>query len=209
MPELSLKGVTRQLRQGQTEGPATLGPWDLTVASGECVCLSGPSGSGKSLLLRAIADLDPHEGEVRLDASLCGDMPAPHWRRRVSLLPAESQWWYDRVGQHFGDYDSEYLALLGFDAEAMDWSVSRCSTGERQRLALLRVLALHPQALLLDEPTASLDPDNVKRVEQLITHYRQDKQAAVLWVSHDMAQIARVSERHLRMRSDGQCLEAA
>lgn len=177
-----------------------VGPIDLTVHAGECVCVSGPSGAGKSLLLRAVADLDPHEGRVFLDGVACMDLPAPQWRRRVGLLPAESAWWAERVGDHFSDaMDSEPLQRLGFDQKVMNWSVARASTGERQRLALLRLLANQPRALLLDEPTAALDPKNVKAVEGLVAEYRARHQAPVIWVSHDPEQIARVAQRHFRI----------
>lgn len=177
-----------------------VGPVDLTVHAGECVCVSGPSGAGKSLLLRAVADLDPHEGRVFLDGVACMDLPAPQWRRRVGLLPAESAWWAERVGDHFADgMDSEPLQRLGFDQKVMNWSVARASTGERQRLALLRLLANQPRALLLDEPTAALDPKNVKAVEALVAEYRARHDAPVIWVSHDPEQIARVAQRHFRI----------
>lgn len=65
-----------------------VGPIELTVAAGECVCLRGASGSGKSLLLRAIADLDPHQGEARLDARSCAATLPPEWRRQVALVMA-------------------------------------------------------------------------------------------------------------------------
>ena len=120
---------------------------------------------------------------------------AATWRRRVGMLPAESQWWFDTVGRHFAEVNEERLARLGFEKETMNWSVSRLSTGERQRLALLRLLENRPQALLLDEPTASLDVSNVGEVEQIIREYRQTHAAPVLWVSHDPEQAKRVADR--------------
>lgn len=184
-----------------------IGPCTLALAPGECVCLSGPSGAGKTLLLRAIADLDPHDGEVNLNGESCTDMRAPQWRRRVGLLPAESAWWHDTVGPHFPNRDLQLLQQLGFSAEVLGWQVRRLSSGERQRLALARLLANRPEVLLLDEPTASLDPANVTRAEQLIADYRREHNATVLWVSHDPQQIARVCDRQLRLQ-DG-CVEAA
>lgn len=171
----------------------------LEVAAGECVCVSGPSGAGKSLLLRAIADLDPHEGEVWLDGREARDYTPWEWRRLVGLLPAESQWWHERVGEHFAAVDDARWQALGFGPDTLDWQVARCSTGERQRLALLRLLANQPRVLLLDEPTAALDPTAVQRVETMIAAYREERQAAVLWVSHDPAQMLRVASRQIRL----------
>ncbi|MDF1615570.1 ABC transporter ATP-binding protein [Desulfurivibrio dismutans] len=176
---------------------------DLTIAPGEIVCLSGPSGSGKSLLLRAVADLIPHRGRISFNGEECAAMPAHLWRRRVGLLPAESQWWATTVGEHFPRPVQAELAALGFGPEVMGWQVTRCSTGERQRLAILRLLALAPAALLLDEPTASLDQESIGRVEGLIDRYRKQHRAPVLWVSHDPAQMARVADRRLQINGTG------
>lgn len=175
-----------------------LGPFDLDVTAGACVVLSGPSGSGKTLLLRALADLDDHRGEVYLGGRECRQMAAPSWRRQVAMLPAESAWWHDRVDDHFST-DAASLARLELSANASTWDVSRLSSGEKQRLALLRLLANRPRALLLDEPTSNLDQDSIARVEALIAEYRRDTDAAVLWVTHDRAQAARVAEHHLRL----------
>jgi len=190
--------------------PRVLQPVDLRLAAGELVFVSGPSGSGKSLLLRAVADLDPHEGEVWIDGTPRSAMPAPEWRRRVGLLPAESHWWEDRVGDHFPDPKPDadeqdsgvtgLLSKLGFGPEVLDWSVSRLSTGERQRLALARLLVNGPEALLLDEATANLDPSNRERVEAVVQDYRRERAAAVLWVSHDPDQRRRLDGRLLVIR---------
>jgi ABC-type iron transport system FetAB ATPase subunit len=174
-----------------------VGPFGLSVAAAECVCVEGASGSGKTLLLRAIADLDPHRGEASCDDVACSAMPAPAWRRSVALVAAESQWWAELVGDHF-EYgvDADWLARLDLPAAAMAWQVTRCSTGERQRLGLLRALMQAPAVLLLDEPTGNLDEQNTRRVESLLADYRLQRQAALLWVSHDKGQIERVAQRH-------------
>lgn len=167
---------------------------NFTLAAGECIAIIGPSGSGKSRLLRAIADLDPHGGEVWLRGELCSRMPAHRWRQRVGYLPAESAWWGELVADHMPDPGAERLAELGLPAEVLGWQVSRLSSGERQRLALLRLLAGRPEVLLLDEPTANLDPDSAERVERLLAR-RQAEGAGLLWVSHDEAQVRRVADR--------------
>ncbi|CAL93933.1 ATP-binding cassette domain-containing protein [Azoarcus olearius] len=186
-----------------------VGPVSLEIAAGECVCLRGASGSGKSVLLRAIADLDPHGGEAFLDDHACSAMPAPQWRRQVALVMAESQWWAAQVGEHFAHgLRPEWLERLGLAADAAQWEVARCSTGERQRLALLRTLMLQPAVLLLDEPTGNLDADSTRRVEALLRDYQADSGCAVLWVSHDEAQAARVAHRQFVL-DGGQLREQA
>jgi ABC-type iron transport system FetAB ATPase subunit len=184
-----------------------VGPLSFDVAAGECLCLSGPSGAGKSLLLRAIADLDPHEGEVWFEGSACQAVAPSLWRRRVGLLPPESSWWLPRALDHFPDGQPRFLDALGLNAGLLGEPVARLSSGERQRVALLRLLANDPRVLLLDEPTANLDPVNIRRVEAVVAEYRQARQAAVIWVSHDPAQIERVADRHLRV-ADGALTEA-
>ena len=66
-----------------------LGPLDFSVDRGQILFVTGPSGAGKTLLLRALADLDPHEGEIRLAGAAAADIAPPEWRRRVAYLPAE------------------------------------------------------------------------------------------------------------------------
>lgn len=175
---------------------------NLTITAGEIVCLSGPSGSGKSLLLRAIADLIPHSGRVRLDDQWCDEMPAHQWRQQVGLLPAESQWWSDRIGDHFSEVEPDWFTRLGFSMDVLGWDIARCSTGEKQRLAILRLLCQKPRSLLLDEPTASLDQANIAQVEALLQDYAQANEAPVLWVSHDARQQQRIARRLFVIREE-------
>ena len=135
-----------------------VGPVSLTVAAGECISIMGKSGSGKSLFLRAVVDLDPNEGDIRLGDQHRNLMPADKWRRLVAMVPSESGWWSDKVSDHFqpGDDPAALLAAVRLP-DALGWEVSRLSSGERHRLAIVRALCGAPRALLLDEPTAALD----------------------------------------------------
>ena len=186
------------------------GPYAFCLEAGECVGLQGPSGAGKSLLLRAIADLDPRGGSMRLGEMEADGVTGPDWRRLVGLLPAESGWWLELVGDHFPDpdaVDTGLLAAIGFTPAVMQWQVSRLSTGEKQRLAIARLLDNGPRCLLLDEPTASLDPCMVVQVEELLLAWGRMNQAPILWVSHDPAQLGRVSGRRFLMETGGQLVE--
>lgn len=176
------------------------GPFDLALAPGEACAVTGPSGAGKSVFLRMIADLDPSEGRVGLDGIDREAVPAPTWRRWVTYLAAEAGWWAETVAEHFSADAASRLApereALRLPPAVFGWPVARLSTGERQRLALLRALAGHPRVLLLDEPTASLDPDSVRGAEAVIEARRAAGLIVVL-VSHDPAQVARLTTRRL------------
>jgi ABC-type iron transport system FetAB ATPase subunit len=179
----------------------------LDLAGPGCLGLTGPSGSGKTLLLRAIADLDPSGGTVKIDGQDRTSFTGHAWRRRVGYLPAESSWWSDRVGDHFITDNVYGLGQLGFTDDVLDWSVTRLSSGERQRLALSRLLSCAPDVLLLDEPTASLDPARTANVEELIADYGQARQAPVIWVSHDAAQLKQVAQRTILLNGSGHARE--
>ncbi|WP_197094593.1 ABC transporter ATP-binding protein [Microvirga massiliensis] len=178
-----------------------VGPTDLTIERGTCVSIAGQSGSGKSVLLRMIADLDPHDGDAFLDGRACSRMPAPAWRHRVTYVAAESGWWDESVGVHFaaGTDFATLLPSVGLPAEASGWPVARLSTGERQRLALLRALGPDNRVLLLDEPTSGLDEASVALVEAVLRE-RLARGTAILLVTHDPDQAARMASRHLELR---------
>ena len=193
MPTLRIDRLATQL----------IGPISFDIAAGECLALMGPSGVGKSLLLRAIVDLDPSTGNVMVGSCARNDMPACEWRKIVALVPAESGWWADRVGEHFPAKSdaTELFGKLGL-AGSFEWDVSRLSTGERQRLALARALCRRPKVLLLDEPTSSLDDQARGLVEGVIRACCGDGMA-VLLVTHDRSQAERMAARILRMSSGG------
>lgn len=176
------------------------GPLNISLEPGQCVGVSGESGCGKSLLLRAVADLDEHEGQLSLDNVSADSMPANEWRRQVALLPADSQWWFDTVGEHFSELDESLLKQFGFSEDVSNWSIRRMSSGEKQRLALLRLLLNQPRVLLLDEPTANLDKRNTLIFEQLIAEYLQQHQASAFWISHDHGQLDRVADVQFELK---------
>lgn len=183
--------------------------WSFDLSAGESVFLSGPSGSGKTRLLRALADLDPHQGDVMMDNVNCAQMPAHEWRKKVAFLPAESQWWCADVRGHFGNYDHELLQQLGFKEEVMDWEIARLSSGEKQRLALLRALAEKPELLLLDEPTANLDEKCTQVIERVVERLCSEQGMAAIWVTHNASQVRRVARYGWVLKDNGIVREAS
>lgn len=189
---------TQSFRAEQVESDL-VNSTSFTVKAGECLCISGPSGAGKTLLLRALADLDEHYGKVWLGEKESRSIAASSWRRSVAYIPAESYWWQDTVAEHFPVRMEDALSKLGFPEEVMQWQVSRLSTGEKQRLALLRALQFSPDVLLLDEPTANMDEESTAKVEALILGYMREHNASVVWVSHSKEQIERIADQHMEM----------
>jgi phosphate-transporting ATPase len=125
---------------------------------------------------------------------------APAWRRQVCYVAAEPGWWAETVGEHFADWQeaAPLAERLGFTTDCRNWSVTRLSTGERQRLALVRTLLVRPRILLLDEPTSGLD-EKAKRDVELLLAERASAGVSLLWVTHDQAQARRVASRILVM----------
>ena len=178
------------------------GPFTFDVHAGECIAIQGPSGAGKSVLLRMLADLDPHDGDALLDSRPASSMSAPDWRAAVVYQVAEPAWWEATAGAHFAAADQAFVAAtlgaLGLSPALLDTDIERLSTGERQRLALVRSLARRPRVLLLDEPTAALDPDAVARVETLLRARLADGMALLI-VTHAGEQARRLAQRIFRL----------
>ena len=175
-----------------------LPPLSFEVAAHECLAVEGPSGSGKTRLLRAIADLDAADGYVTLEGVERRELPGPEWRRRVRYASAEPAWWGQTAREHFAATAKleRLLSALGLGPALLDRPISELSTGERQRLGLIRAIADEPRVLLLDEPTSALDAQAAALAEELIKFQLLAGRIVVL-VSHDAQQIARLAHARL------------
>jgi len=178
------------------------GPFELNLGTGTCAVITGASGSGKSLFLRMIADLDPNEGRIWLNGRERASVPAPEWRKQAAYVSAESGWWADIVIEHFAvskRSEVTFLAArLGLRADLLDAPIAQLSTGEKQRFSLVRALLPGPPVLLLDEPTGPLDEESVARVEALLRE-RMATGTSVLLVTHDPNQAQRLGGQRYRM----------
>ena len=186
-----------------------LPPLSFGVADGECLSIEGPSGAGKTRLLRAIADLDAATGQVFLDGAERREQSGPHWRRSVRYCAAEPAWWTATPRSSLPAESetggrkarlSRLLTSLGLTPHNLDQPISTLSTGERQRLALVRALADEPKVLLLDEPTGSLDGVSASLVEELIKFLLLSGRIIIL-VSHDPRQIERLAHARLQLEA--------
>ncbi len=184
------------------------GPISLSIQHNEKILLTGPSGSGKSRLLKMLADIDPHEGDLFFEGINSSQIVPAEWRRKISFIPADSAWWGETVKEHFFEQpESHWWESFNLSPSCLQWQVDRLSSGEKQRLGLLRACALKPKILLLDEPTSNLDQDNVLRIESFIKNYCQRYNAAYIWVSHDNEQIKRLNAKRLYIE-EGQLIRS-
>lgn len=188
--------VTPRL-QVRSVSSSVVAPVSFSLQAGQCLAVSGPSGAGKTRLLRLLADLDEGTGEVLLDGVPRSTMAAPAWRAKVLYQGAQSAWWHPSVIEHFDvsqrDTAIALAARLALSAERLAADINELSTGEKQRAALVRSLVKQPAVLLLDEPSSALDADNVARMEQLLREQLRGSMALVL-VTHVQQQAQRLAD---------------
>ncbi len=207
-------------RHAPRTGKILLHPVSLQLRGGDRVAVTGPSGAGKSVLLRVLASLDAADGGTlawRGEPLTRGGIL--QYRRRVAYLKQRAIMLDGSVEdnlrapfalQVYRDLryrEDTVLALLaasGRDASFLRKYAADLSGGEAQITALVRVLQLQPSVLLLDEPTASLDPASAAIVEAMVAHWHGETAQpprAYAWVSHDPAQAARICDRTLQLRA--------
>jgi tungstate transport system ATP-binding protein len=169
----------------------------LSIHAGERVALVGANGSGKSTLLRTLHGLvPPTRGAVSSDASVRQAMlfQRPYMLRASALNNVALGLWLKAVPWKTARTQAlEALARVGL-AGIAHRNAKALSGGQQQRLALARAWALQPQVLLLDEPTASLDPGAKREVEALMTEFA-DAGMTLVFSSHNLGQVKRLASR--------------
>lgn len=181
----------------------------LQLAEGKIYGIIGPSGGGKSTLLRLLNLLEePDSGEIYYQGNLVGQDKKQRlaYRRSMTMVFQQGILFNTSV-YHNVAYG---LGIRGQRGVAVKEKVSRAlelvemtgyekrkaltlSGGEAQRVALARAMVLEPKVLLLDEPTASLDPYNTGVVEKMVQHLNREKGTTIVWVTHSMFQAKRLA----------------
>jgi len=181
---------------------------DVSLPDGGITVLAGPSGAGKSTMLRLCNRLIvPTSGAVAFRGDDVAHLDPLALRRTVGMV-FQRPTLFDgtvlenlRVADPTLTVDAAGAALghVGLDAALLDRAARDLSGGEAQRACLARTLATHPSVLLMDEPTAMLDADNVRLLERLTRRLVGAEGVAVVWVSHDDAQIRRLADCVVRL----------
>ena len=195
---------------------------DLKIEAGEVFALIGPTGAGKTTLLRLLGLLElPTCGNVYFDGMDVTRSPQQrlHTRRRMSFVQQKPivftmsvydnvacglKWRHER--KDFIRYKVESaLELVGM-AEYKSRNAKTLSGGETQRVAIARALVTEPELLLLDEPTANLDPISIARIEEALERIISEQKTTVVMATHDMLQGQRLA-RTIGVLIDGEMLQ--
>jgi putative ABC transport system ATP-binding protein len=177
------------------------------VGQGDVVAIVGDSGSGKSTLLRCINRLtEPSKGSIFVDGSEIRTLSPPELRRQLSMVfqfPAvfpgsvkqNVQYGLELMGGKSEERVLRAIEDVGLDVTFLKRNAEKLSGGELQRVCLARSLAVGPKALLLDEPTSSLDSKAARKIEQTVRELKENRGLAILWVTHDIEQAKRMAPK--------------
>lgn len=221
-PILQVKNLTHIYSIGTPFEHVALKDVSFSIEKGEFVGIIGHTGSGKSTLMQHLNGLiKPTEGAVLLDGQdIWSDKKfTRQCRFRVGLVfqYPEYQLFEETVYKDiaFGPKNMglkpeeidrrvrEAAGFVGLTEEQLNVSPFDLSGGQKRRVAIAGVIAMEPEVLILDEPTAGLDPDGREDILQNIQNYRKAKNATIMMVSHSMNDVARLTDR-LLVLSDAQ-----
>lgn len=181
---------------------------NFEVSSGDCLAIIGPNGSGKTVLLKALQHLIPYEGEIHwsqearvgyVPQSVAADRQLP--LRVGELLTAKARF-MRLAGQEVVQLTSE----LSLSPEFLNAGIGTLSGGQFQKLLIAFALLGHPNVLLFDEPTASLDELSQERIYELVHDLQTQRGITVILVSHDLSVVYRYASQVLCLSKGKPCM---
>ena len=188
-----------------------------SFSKGKIYSIIGPSGAGKSSFLRLLNRLDePTDGNIFFQGKDYIEYPPCELRTKIGYLFQEPYLFNGSVKKNLRyvnkgltENEIEKLILqLQIKMELIDSDVSTLSVGEKQRVALARLLTMQPEVILLDEPTSALDPTYKEAIEQSIKKIIREFHTTVIFVSHSPEQALRMGGVGLLL-VDGKLIESA
>lgn len=207
MDDVVLEIESLSLRRGASH---VLKEVSLAIQQGEILMIIGPSGSGKSSLLRCLNRLEIfYAGHILLHGNDITTLPVIELRQRIGMVFQKASIFASTVAdniaygprlQHKQISREMILALMqqvALDADFVDRNAEELSGGQEQRLAIARALANQPEILMLDEPTSALDPIATHKIEKTLRKLCDETGLTLIWVSHSIEQARRVADRVL------------
>jgi putative ABC transport system ATP-binding protein len=189
---------------------------DWRVEQGTTSIVLGPTGSGKTSLLRLLNRLDdPTSGEIFYDGGSISSLSVPSLRREVGMVLQTPHLFEGTVEENIGfgpvihgiEVDVQgIMSLAGLTPDLANRQVNTLSVGQAQKVSIARALAVGPRVLLLDEPTAALDPTSTLQTESLIKDLVKSLGLTCVFVTHDVQQAKRVGSRGMLL-IDGKKVE--
>lgn len=218
MPVLSMKGVTHLYNKGTPTRSVALENINIDIEQGELVGIIGHTGSGKSTLVQHFNGiLKPDTGTVTVDGKdIWSDKKAtrearfkvglcfqyPEYQLFEETVYKDISFGPKNMGLKENEINERVLRAcdyVGFKRELLEKSPFDLSGGEKRRAAIAGVVAMEPKVLILDEPTAGLDPKGRDRILEMIKTYRDATGSTVLLVSHSMEDVAKIATKVLVM----------
>ncbi len=217
LPAFTLLGV-RQEKQGIR----TLDQVSVEIPDGQVTALIGPSGAGKTALLRLLNRLDdPVAGEIHYHGHPIGELPVSKLRRNVGFVfqtpvvfpgtvrdnLAEAARIAGVPNEEIEGRIADNLRLSEFDGDLADRDADRLSVGQKQRVNIARALMTGPETLLMDEPTAALDPEMAEKLGHTIARLSAERGLTVIAATHRLTE-ARAVCKYVVMLDEGRVVEA-
>ncbi|MGB5824001.1 MAG: phosphate ABC transporter ATP-binding protein [Proteocatella sp.] len=217
MPVIKIKELKKSY-----DGKMVLDIPDLEIKSGKITAVIGPSGAGKSTLIAIINGLEiPDQGQIVFQGEVFSrSQKYTQKTRRKMAMVFQKPWMFNtsvykniayglkarkETSQKISEEVEETARMIGME-DKLRQNATTLSGGEAGRVSVARALIINPKLLLMDEPTASLDPQNISMIENLVKKAKEQNNTSIIIVTHNMFQAKRIADEVIFML-DGKVIE--